>query len=165
MQLNAKRGVVCEPVTYSPCVFMRRAVEMHSAEWGILIVLHYLFQEVLKQLQGSIEEESIESSGQIDLLERLKGRKLNLFIPGMHMLWFSSGINTGVLRTWGLFGLSCPNLPPCLFIPQQIYWIMPLVFTVDRSFFFLMHYFFIFELPQCMMLTNDFSNFPSKETK
>ncbi|KPP76428.1 adenomatous polyposis coli protein-like [Scleropages formosus] len=29
-------------------------------------------KEVLKQLQGSIDEESIESSGQIDLLERLK---------------------------------------------------------------------------------------------
>ncbi|XP_010291034.1 PREDICTED: adenomatous polyposis coli protein-like [Phaethon lepturus] len=33
-------------------------------------------QEVLKQLQGSIEDEAMASSGQIDLLERLK--ELNL---------------------------------------------------------------------------------------
>ncbi|XP_036384186.1 adenomatous polyposis coli protein isoform X2 [Megalops cyprinoides] len=34
-------------------------------------------KEVLKQLQGSIEEESMESSGQIDLLERLKEMSLD----------------------------------------------------------------------------------------
>lgn len=40
---------------------------------GLLIVLHSLLQEVLKQLQGTIEDEAMASSGQIDLLERLKG--------------------------------------------------------------------------------------------
>lgn len=38
-----------------------------------LIELNFL-QEVLKQLQGSIEDEAMVSSGQIDLLERLKGK-------------------------------------------------------------------------------------------
>lgn len=33
----------------------------------------FFLQEVLKQLQGSIEDEVMTSSGQIDLLERLKG--------------------------------------------------------------------------------------------
>lgn len=64
-----------------------RAAEQHAAlspytaaysmVIGILIVLHSLLQEVLKELQGSIEEESMGSSGQIDLLERLKGRALS----------------------------------------------------------------------------------------
>lgn len=38
-----------------------------------LIKVNFL-QEVLKQLQGSIEDEAMASSGQIDLLERLKGK-------------------------------------------------------------------------------------------
>lgn len=37
-------------------------------------MLFLIFQEVLKQLQGSIEDEAMASSGQIDLLERLKGK-------------------------------------------------------------------------------------------
>ena len=37
-------------------------------------ILCCFLQEVLKQLQGSIEDEAMASSGQIDLLERLKGR-------------------------------------------------------------------------------------------
>ncbi|XP_066238110.1 adenomatous polyposis coli protein isoform X6 [Saccopteryx leptura] len=36
-----------------------------------------VWQEVLKQLQGSIEDEAMTSSGQIDLLERLKELKLD----------------------------------------------------------------------------------------
>lgn len=36
-------------------------------------ILCCFLQEVLKQLQGSIEDEAMTSSGQIDLLERLKG--------------------------------------------------------------------------------------------
>lgn len=36
-------------------------------------------QEVLKQLQGSIEDEAMASSGQIDLLERLKGKSRIMF--------------------------------------------------------------------------------------
>lgn len=40
----------------------------HGAIWCSFL------QEVLKQLQGSIEDEAMASSGQIDLLERLKGR-------------------------------------------------------------------------------------------
>lgn len=43
-----------------------------------LIKLNFL-QEVLKQLQGSIEDEAIASSGQIDLLERLKGEHRIMF--------------------------------------------------------------------------------------
>ena len=35
--------------------------------------LYSFLQEVLKQLQGSIDDEAMTSSGQIDLLERLKG--------------------------------------------------------------------------------------------
>lgn len=46
---------------------------------GVLIVLHSLLQDVLKQLQGSIEDEAMASSGQIDLLERLKGKPFFLF--------------------------------------------------------------------------------------
>ncbi|KAI1900269.1 hypothetical protein AGOR_G00048250 [Albula goreensis] len=43
-------------------------------------------KEVLKQLQGSIEEESIGSSGQIDLLERLKEMNLDASnFPGVKM--------------------------------------------------------------------------------
>ncbi|KAG9355027.1 hypothetical protein JZ751_001740 [Albula glossodonta] len=43
-------------------------------------------KEVLKQLQGSIEEESIGSSGQIDLLERLKEMNLDTSnFPGVKM--------------------------------------------------------------------------------
>lgn len=46
---------------------------------GILVefchvpILYSFLQEVLKQLQGSIGDEAMTSSGQIDLLERLKG--------------------------------------------------------------------------------------------
>ena len=43
-------------------------------------ILCSFLQEVLKQLQGSIEDEAMASSGQIDLLERLKGRFIYLFI-------------------------------------------------------------------------------------
>lgn len=43
-----------------------------------LIKLNFL-QEVLKQLQGSIEDEAMASSGQIDLLERLKGKSRVMF--------------------------------------------------------------------------------------
>lgn len=39
-------------------------------------------QEVLKQLQGSIEDETMASSGQIDLLERLKGKFKIMFQVG-----------------------------------------------------------------------------------
>jgi adenomatosis polyposis coli protein len=42
----------------------------------MLIFCVLYLQEVLKQLQGSIEDEAMASSGQIDLLERLKGRSL-----------------------------------------------------------------------------------------
>uniref|UniRef100_G5E7J0 Uncharacterized protein n=1 Tax=Meleagris gallopavo TaxID=9103 RepID=G5E7J0_MELGA len=42
----------------------------------ILFFLDLVMVEVLKQLQGSIEDETMASSGQIDLLERLK--ELNL---------------------------------------------------------------------------------------
>ncbi|KAJ8405711.1 hypothetical protein AAFF_G00316910 [Aldrovandia affinis] len=43
-------------------------------------------KEVLKQLQGSIEEESVGSSGQIDLLERLKEINLDASnFPGVKM--------------------------------------------------------------------------------
>lgn len=43
-----------------------------------LMKLNFL-QEVLKQLQGSIEDEAMASSGQIDLLERLKGKSTIMF--------------------------------------------------------------------------------------
>uniref|UniRef100_A0A8C2NVZ3 Adenomatous polyposis coli N-terminal dimerisation domain-containing protein n=1 Tax=Capra hircus TaxID=9925 RepID=A0A8C2NVZ3_CAPHI len=46
-------------------------------------------KEVLKQLQGSIEDEAMASSGQIDLLERLKGKflknVLNSNFPGVKL--------------------------------------------------------------------------------
>lgn len=41
------------------------------------ILVFSLFQEVLKHLQGSIEEETTDSSEQINLLERLKGKLLS----------------------------------------------------------------------------------------
>ncbi|GCB79534.1 hypothetical protein scyTo_0017904 [Scyliorhinus torazame] len=43
---------------------------------AILIVLHFVLQEVLKQLQGSIEDEALASAGQVGLLEQIK--ELNL---------------------------------------------------------------------------------------
>lgn len=41
------------------------------------IFVFSLFQEVLKHLQGSIEEETTDSSEQIHLLERLKSKLLS----------------------------------------------------------------------------------------
>ena len=37
----------------------------------------FVVQEVLKQLQGTIEEDSKDSQGQIDFLERLKGMRFD----------------------------------------------------------------------------------------
>uniref|UniRef100_A0A8C2MZ40 APC, WNT signaling pathway regulator n=1 Tax=Cricetulus griseus TaxID=10029 RepID=A0A8C2MZ40_CRIGR len=42
-------------------------------------------KEVLKQLQGSIEDETMTSSGQIDLLERLKEFNLDSSFPGVKL--------------------------------------------------------------------------------
>ncbi|XP_062943893.1 adenomatous polyposis coli protein isoform X2 [Cynocephalus volans] len=42
-------------------------------------------KEVLKQLQGSIEDEAMASSGQIDLLERLKELNLDSNFPGVKL--------------------------------------------------------------------------------
>ncbi|XP_051058294.1 adenomatous polyposis coli protein isoform X14 [Phodopus roborovskii] len=44
-----------------------------------------VWQEVLKQLQGSIEDETMTSSGQIDLLERLKEFNLDSSFPGVKL--------------------------------------------------------------------------------
>ncbi|XP_041500625.1 adenomatous polyposis coli protein-like isoform X3 [Microtus oregoni] len=44
-----------------------------------------VWQEVLKQLQGSIEDETMTSSGQIDLLERLKEFNLDSNFPGVKL--------------------------------------------------------------------------------
>ncbi|XP_042678738.1 adenomatous polyposis coli protein isoform X5 [Centrocercus urophasianus] len=51
------------------------ASNMKHEDMGETEDFHY-FREVLKQLQGSIEDEAMASSGQIDILERLK--ELNL---------------------------------------------------------------------------------------
>lgn len=46
---------------------------MFVGKGGENVFFFLLTQEVLKQLQGSIEEDSKDSQGQIDFLERLKG--------------------------------------------------------------------------------------------
>lgn len=50
----------------------------------IEMVSVWLVQEVLKQLQGSIEDDAKDSQGQTDFLERLKGMRIDLWVLITH---------------------------------------------------------------------------------
>ncbi|KAJ8285236.1 hypothetical protein GJAV_G00024510 [Gymnothorax javanicus] len=91
---------------------LRQELEDNSNHLTKLETEASTMKEVLKQLQGTIEEESIGSSGQIDLLERLKEMNLDASnFPGVKMRPKASAAHLYDSREGSVSGQSGDSSP------------------------------------------------------